>query len=1655
MGLIFCAAVPLLSGMSTSDVGAQAYYSVDPYFSNNGPEQNVDLYINDVYMETVWSCGYCTMPFNSGAAPEGYHIFEAIGQDFGYATTTEYIYYNSQSVNIGELSQSSTVITVQPYASLDGPAQYVDVYVDGLLISTDYVTPGLLAQFVVDVTVGHHTFTIQGWDYGSATLNTYCSTNNQYIDVGNLGQPVVYVDIKAYNDGPAQGVSLYIDTVTTPLEASASAHSWVYFNDVQVTIGTHDFQVVGWDFGNPPVYSVYCSDNNQVIDTGTLTQPQVYVDIKAYNDGPAQGVSLYIDTVTTPLEASASAHSWVYFNDVQVTIGTHDFQVVGWDFGTPPIYSIYCSSNNQVIDTGTLTQTMVSVDIYADNNGPAQWVDIYVDTEQSPRLSMLADANSTVWFRNISVTPSYHEFTIQGRDFGSVWDGTECQVNGQDIYIGQLNQSMILVHIYVLNSGPAQQVDLYVDDDSPATSSLLANANSEVWFRDIPVTKGYHGIEIYGNDFGYADLYWIECQFSGQEIYVGELKHLPPYCSLSANPNRGPSPLNVVFSLDILVFDGFITSWSLDIDDDGVAEYSDASSYPPATLQYTYSDPGIYSVKLEAIDEYGKINSAYTLITVLTDDTPVALWHFDQEGDNIAYDSSGNNNHGIIYGAQWTEGISGNALYFDGTNDYVAINDSDSLDVTTEITIEAWIKPSLTSTSYIVSKLNPTIGGGVYALDIYPGKTRAILQKEGGGSTDYGASGTSSIRADIWQHLAVTWDGTIVKIYYNGRLEGTNLFSGQIATSTGSLIIGNYLTTYFKGYIDEIRIYDYALDEKQLQIHALPATVFIDDDYTVLTPGWNYTHFSIIQDGIHGVAVNGTLYVSPGQYTENLQVYKSVTLLGENKNLTIIDGGEIFNVISVAADWVTINNFTIRNSGRMFPGGCGIVIVSYHNTITNNNINSNAAIGISVTSSNNNIFSRNLITDNGFGGIQLLGSHNNMMTNNVVSNVTYGGEGGNGIELWECTNNTIINNAISNNPSYGIDIGSSQANTVINNSCSQNYLGSIFLYNSSFNILEWNKCSQSKYILHWNYSEYGEGYGITIYWHSENNSIQNNTITNSNDDSIYLYESNNNTITANTITNTTYDGMDLEYSNNNKIMGNTITNSTDDGIELYESSNNRITANILTSNIVGIHLVYSSSNTIKENTITNTTYEGIELDESNNNNITGNTITNSTDDGIYLEYSNNNTIKENTITNTTYEGIELDESNNNTITTNIITNNKLGIYLPYSNNNIIYHNNFINNSEHHATTYAAGVNIWDDGYPSGGNYWDDYTGVDTNGDYIGDTPYSITGGNDLDRYPLMMPYTLIINQLPICTLSVNPTSGIVPLTVTFTLSASDPDGTITTWKLDINNDGTADYSGSGTPPSTQQHTYQTAGSYTTRFTVTDNDGATNSATKTITVNQPGQNQAPTCTLTANPTSGNPPLTVTFTLSASDPDGTITTWKLDINNDGTADYSGSGTPPSTQQHTYTTPGTHTAKLTVTDNKGLINTDTTTIAINPEIDNQPPVANFTYSIDGGIVIFTDDSTDPDGIIAAWYWDFGDQNHSNISNPTHEYEKEGNYTVRLTITDSNGETDSCIFIIIVESGTGSDEDGGIPGFEIGLLVAGFITVLMTINKKKTRNA
>jgi len=188
-----------------------------------------------------------------------------------------------------------------------------------------------------------------------------------------------------------------------------------------------------------------------------------------------------------------------------------------------------------------------------------------------------------------------------------------------------------------------------------------------------------------------------------------------------------------------------------------------------------------------------------------------------------------------------------------------------------------------------------------------------------------------------------------------------------------------------------------------------------------------------------------------------------------------------------------------------------------------------------------------------------------------------------------------------------------------------------------------------------------------------------------------------------------------------------------------------------------------------------------------------------------------------------------------------------------------------------------------------------------------------------------------INQKPTCSLTADKYSGNAPLTVTFSMSASDPDGSISVWGLSVEGDGDPEYSGAGNPPATQSHLYTTPGTYIVILGVLDDDGASDVDTVTIVV---GENKPPTCALSPDKSSGKAPLTVTFSMSASDADGWITSWEL-LSGDGSPTYSGSGNPPSTKTHTYTSAGTYTAILGVTDNEGATFFDTKTINVDPPV------------------------------------------------------------------------------------------------------------------------
>ena len=193
-----------------------------------------------------------------------------------------------------------------------------------------------------------------------------------------------------------------------------------------------------------------------------------------------------------------------------------------------------------------------------------------------------------------------------------------------------------------------------------------------------------------------------------------------------------------------------------------------------------------------------------------------------------------------------------------------------------------------------------------------------------------------------------------------------------------------------------------------------------------------------------------------------------------------------------------------------------------------------------------------------------------------------------------------------------------------------------------------------------------------------------------------------------------YVGFWLENSSNNTLSNNTASNNLEWGFVIYTSSNN---------------------NTLSNNTASSNTFYGIGIWSSHNNTISGNTVSSNVDFGIRLSQSRYNTISENKVSSS-YYGVGFHQSShNNTLTGNNIFANDYGIMVGFSRDNKIFHNNLVN-KENQVIAAAGYADIWDDGYPSGGNYWSDYTGMDADGDGIGDTAYVIDEYNR-DNYPLM------------------------------------------------------------------------------------------------------------------------------------------------------------------------------------------------------------------------------------------------------------------------------------------------------------------------------
>ncbi|MDI6826147.1 MAG: S8 family serine peptidase [Candidatus Aenigmarchaeota archaeon] len=616
-----------------------------------------------------------------------------------------------------------------------------------------------------------------------------------------------------------------------------------------------------------------------------------------------------------------------------------------------------------------------------------------------------------------------------------------------------------------------------------------------------------------------------------------------------------------------------------------------------------------------------------------------------------------------------------------------------------------------------------------------------------------------------------------------------------------------------------VTLYISKLDDA-VQNNFLSAEISVSVPRTILVP----RDYSRVQAAVEAAYPWDTIEVSVGTYYESIKIDKPLSLLGKNKERTIIYGLESSDVIAVSASNVKISGFTIRNGKR------GIYLLDSSECILSGNIIMNNSEGILVKYSSFNVLKDNMmeLNERDFGvegssishfiqdmdtsntinrkpvyywidqsdkkvptdasqvilvcsrkivvdglslfstkqgillvctddsrienvyvascewGILLLGSMENKIQNNSIAltdnAIALKGSDDNtvrineitkcahGIKLWFSRDNSISENTLIKITQDGLFLGFSEHNHIHRNNLTENENG-ISLYCST-NILRDNKMINNSY----SFGVYGSLIQNFIQDVDPSNTVDERPIH-------YLINRKGLTLDDKTLPNTGYLGIinstgikikNLELKNNqqgillaftqNSTLENLKISDNRIGIELVNSSENLIRNNVLRNIELNIHLQSSSKNTIVDNKLMFKLFTtGIELKDSKYNVVMNNSVSESVV-GIILYSCENNYFVE------------------NTLEANLVT-----LYLGgFLVGNLIYHNNFIGEN---IQIFILGIslNTWDKGYPSGGNYWSDYTGIDrysgpsqneSGRDGIGDTPYKIDQLNQ-DRYPLM------------------------------------------------------------------------------------------------------------------------------------------------------------------------------------------------------------------------------------------------------------------------------------------------------------------------------
>lgn len=592
----------------------------------------------------------------------------------------------------------------------------------------------------------------------------------------------------------------------------------------------------------------------------------------------------------------------------------------------------------------------------------------------------------------------------------------------------------------------------------------------------------------------------------------------------------------------------------------------------------------------------------------------------------------------------------------------------------------------------------------------------------------------------------------------------------------------------------------------------------------------------------------------------------------------------------------------------------------------------------------------------------------------------------------------------------------------------------------------------------------------------ENITIENVTITNCSIHGIYVCNATHINISESGITNRNSSGIYFNNVSTSFISNNFINQSTNTALNLTNTSNdNNIYNNSFKNNSIAINITSSQENTIYNNTFLNSStfhafdnsssnnwntttygnywddYQGTDADnddvgDSNYTNIIGGSNIDEKPRGFFVPIANftyepSSPSTANTITftdnstdpnyddkshlnftwnfddgNSSYEinpthcysdngtyNVSVTVTNNygqSNITNQTITVTNLGATASFSYtpsvgivNESVMFTSICSDSDGAISTYNW--SFGDETYSEGQNPSHIFNQT---GDYI-----VLLNVTDDDSNTTSCNRTITITFRPTANFTADASNPTTSDIISFTDTSTDTDGSISTYNWSF---GDGSYSESQNPT----HSYDDDGPYTVTLNVTDDDGATDQTSQTLTI----LNTPPTANFSYSPQNATDLESITFTNCSSDSDGYIAncTWTF---GDGTTNYSMNAT-----SHQYSNNGTYTVTLNVTDDDG----DTDEYSVNITILNVGPTADFTFEPScpevGGTIWFNDTSSDQDGLIANWSWDFDDNSVNYSQNTSNSYSSLTSHDVSLTVIDNDGNISTVTKHIILKKTT-----------------------------------